>query len=287
MTLSALLASLRKSLRSFDVLNPDVEAETIMSHVLGLKRSRIYLEPDREISQAEEARIDAILRERSRRYPLQYLLGDVEFMGLPFAAKEGVFVPRPETEILVEAVLARAKRMRADLRIIDLATGSGVIAISLAKYLEPSFVLAVDVSQAAVSLARQNARLNRVEERIAFAVGDGLAFLGAPDAEAAFDVVVSNPPYIETGDLAALQPEVRDFEPRAALDGGPDGLAFIDGVARGIPSILRRTGVVAFEIGSTQGERASALFREIGLAEIEVLKDLAGRDRVVIGRQEV
>ena len=301
MTLSALLASLRKSLRSFGVVNPDVEAETIISHILGMKRSRIYLDPDREITASEREQIDAIVRERARRFPLQYLIGEVEFMGLPFRIKEGVFVPRPETEILVEAVLARAgspgpgtKSEPAtasssaagpprDLRILDLATGSGVIAISLAKYLRPAFVLAVDISEAAVSLARDNARLNRVEDVIRFAVGDGLAPITPADASAGFDLVVSNPPYIETGDLAALQPEVRDYEPRAALDGGPNGLKFIREVAPGIPSILRRPGIVAFEIGSTQGERAKSVFRQIGLSEVEVLQDLAGRDRVVIG----
>ena len=278
MTLSALLGTARKSLRAAGVANPDVEAETIISHVLGLKRSEIYLDPGRVLTGPEEGRILEIVGRRAGRFPLQYLLGRIEFMGLPFEIKQGVFIPRPETEILVETVIGRGRRLPSPLAVLDIATGSGAIAISLAKYLKPEWMLATDISPEAIELARENARANDVETRIAFVVGDRLGFL-----KRRFDIVVCNPPYIAADEIDELQPEVRDFEPRLALDGGPDGLRFIAGVLTEIPSILDVGSIVAFEIGSHQAASVVALFEEAGLGKIEILKDLAGRDRIVIG----
>jgi release factor glutamine methyltransferase len=284
-TLSALLSSARQALKRSGVVHPDVEAELVLSHVLGLRRAEVYLEPGRPIGPDEEALVREILTARARRYPLQYLLGEVEFMGLPLATRDGVFIPRPETEILVETMIERGKRLGSAPAVLDLATGSGAIAISLARYLEPGAVVATDISPAAIRLARENARLNLVESRISFVVAEGLAAL-RPQAGGLFDLVVSNPPYIPTDEIAGLQPEVRDFEPRLALDGGPDGLRFLGVVAGEIPSILKQGGIVAFEIGATQAAAASAILAQAGLVGIEVVKDLAGRDRVIIGNCE-
>jgi release factor glutamine methyltransferase len=282
LNLSAHLSSARQALTRSGVAHPDVEAELVLSHVLGLKRAEVYLDPGRAITPGEEAEVERILAGRARRYPLQYLLGEVEFMGLPLAARDGVFIPRPETEILVEAVVERAKRLAPRPAVLDLCTGSGAIAVALARYLEPAVVVATDLAEGAIGLARENARLNLVEARLAFVVADGLAPIRRR-AEGFFDLVVSNPPYIPTGEIAGLQPEVRDFEPRLALDGGSDGLEFIAGVAAEIPSILKAGGIVAFEIGSAQRAAAEAIFGSAGLAGVEVLRDLAGRDRVIIG----
>ncbi len=291
MTLSVLLGSTRKSLRSAGVVHPDVEAEIIISHVLGLRRSEIYLDPGRLTTPEQESRIRQIVSERHRRFPLQYLVGEIEFMGLPFKMKQEVFIPRPETEILVEVLVERGRRMGGPLRILDLGTGSGAIAVSLAKCLEPEFVLATDVSPVAVRLAGENASLNGVEGRIALVVGAGLGFLrtgplSAGDARTrTFSVVASNPPYVGRSEIDGLQPEVRDFEPRLAIDGGEDGLRFVRGVLPEIPSILKEEGIVAFEIGACQAGAVCALFRDAGLDDVEVIKDLAGRDRVVIARR--
>lgn len=289
MTLSALLSSTRQSLRRSGVVYPDVEAELVLAHVLGITRAQLYLDPDRVIAPGDEARVAEILKGRERRYPLQYLLGEIEFMGLPLVVKEGVFIPRPETEILVETLIERGKALGPSLVILDLCTGSGAIAISVAKYLEPCMVLATDISPAAVRLARENALLNRVVSRLCFAVADGLKPIsrGRIAPRARFDIVVSNPPYIPTAEIGGLQAEVRDFEPRLALDGGEDGLGFIEGVVDEIPSILEESGIVAFEIGAAQADAASALFKRAGLGEIEVVKDLAGRDRVIIGKRQL
>ena len=311
MTLSSLLAAVRQELRSYGVVNPDVEAETILAHVLGLRRTEIYLAPERPVGAADQARILEISGERKRRFPLQYLLGEVEFFGLPLKIREGVFIPRPETEILVETLIARLggaprpgrpagvsgwfrERGPGTVRaILDLGTGSGAIAVALAKHLRPRLVVALDVSPAAAALARANARLNRVGDVVAPVVGDRLGPVrgahrtgaaAAPGArDIAFDLVVANPPYVETAEIDRLQPEVRDFEPRLALDGGPGGLDFIAGVLPGIASILRKGSIVAFEIGATQAEAVAGLFGRAGLCDVEVIKDLAGRDRIVIG----
>jgi release factor glutamine methyltransferase len=269
-------------------MNPDVEAETIISHILGLKRSRLYIEGARDLTADEESRIAALVGGRRRRYPLQYLLGEVEFMGLRLKMRQGVFIPRPETEILVETVIRRLGR---GLRVLDLGTGSGAIAVSLARYLAPEIVVATDVSAVAAALARENAALNGVADRVAVVVADGIAALrrAAPGAatsaasHSGFDLVVGNPPYVATGEIEGLQPEVRDYEPRAALDGGPSGLDFFAGVLGNLPSILRGPGVVAFEIGAAQAAEVSALFAGAGLGGIEVVSDLAGRDRIVLG----
>ena len=382
--LSSLLASARQTLRSFGVVNPDVEAETIFSHVLGLRRTRLYIESERELTAEDQARIGKIVGERRRRFPLQYLLGEVEFMGLPLAMRQGVFIPRPETEILVETVIGRMGPRQAEglrsvlkvtpanrpflgprdratdsavgrrgrgadaeahvvlsrsaapdrasrlgeaggadggppasaarastlgvvgdrtrrtrgpragrpLRVLDLATGSGAIAVSLAKYLAPEIVVATDISEAAAALARENAAGNGVSDLVAVVVADGLAALRRADGGgevgdtrrgAGFDLVVCNPPYVATGEIEGLQPEVRDYEPRAALDGGRSGLSFYAGVLRDLPSILRGDGVVAFEIGTAQAVEVSAMFESAGLGPVEVIRDLAGRDRIVLG----
>lgn len=284
MTLSSLLAAVRQTLRSYGVINPDVEAETIIAHVLGLKRTEIYLEPGRQVDPGDHVRILEIVGERERRFPLQYLLGEVEFMGLPLRMRQGVFIPRPETEILVETLIARAAGAGAVRNILDVGTGSGAIAVALAKYLKPQMVVALDVSREAAELTQTNARLNGVARVVAPVVGDGLAPIrSAGEARAVFDLVVTNPPYVETAEIDRLQPEVRDYEPRLALDGGADGLAFIAGVLPGIPSILRKGSIVAFEIGATQAEAVSGLFGRAGLREIEVVRDLAGRDRIILG----
>jgi release factor glutamine methyltransferase len=279
-TLSSLLSDLRQELRGYGVVNPDVEAETIISHVLGLKRAAIYLDPSRILSPEQISRIRGIAGQRKRRFPLQYLTGEVEFMGLPLAIKPGVFIPRPETEILAEVVIGRARAMPGPPVVLDLATGSGALAIALAKYLEASLVLASDISVEAARLSLANARLNDVAGVVVPVVGDALDWL-RPGSR--FDIVVSNPPYVATSEIDGLQPEVRDFEPRPALDGGPEGLDFLARVLPHIPSILKETGIVAFEIGAVQAEAASGLFRRAGIGRVEVMKDLAGRDRIITG----
>ena len=284
-TLSALLRNVRLRLDAAGIPSSEFETGMIVGHVLGLKRSEIYSLADRRVTPEEAAVVMGLVDLRMGRLPLQYLLGECEFMSLPFRMQEGVFIARPETEILAETVIKRVEAGGKPVRrVLDLATGSGVIGISLARYLKPDLVVGTDISRDAVEIARANAILNQVEAAVQFVVGDRLDPLRQGWATG-FDVVVCNPPYVETDEIPGLQPEIRVFEPLVALDGGPDGLRFIDGILPGIASILNEGGLVAFEIGATQGPRVKALFEQAGLAGVEVVKDLARLDRIVLGRR--
>jgi release factor glutamine methyltransferase len=283
--LVSLLRDVRSKLARAGVPSAGVEAEILIAHVLGIARGAIYLDVRRPVTPDQHAEIMALAGRRARRIPLQHVLGEWEFMSLPFKMREGVFIPRPETEVLAESVVARAGRAgRPPRRILDVGTGTGVVAVALAVYLKPEFVLATDVSPLAVETARANAILNGVGAIVRFAVGDALGPIG-PAAEDGFDVVVSNPPYVASGDIEVLEPEVRDHDPRQALDGGPGGLGFIAGLLPRIPSIMKRGGMAALEIGATQGDDVIALMEEAGFEEVELVKDLAGLDRVVLGRR--
>ncbi len=284
-SLSVLLLHVRYRLSSAGISPSVVETEMIVGHVLGLKRSEIYSQAQRRVTPEETAVVMGLVELRMGRFPLQYLLGECEFMSLPFTMREGVFIARPETEILVEAVIERVEAGGKPVRrILDIATGSGIIGISLARYLKPDLVVVTDICRDAVEIARANAILNRVEPVTQLMVGDRLDPLRQGWATG-FDVVVCNPPYVETDEIPGLEPEIRAFEPLVALDGGPDGLRFIDGILPGISSILKEGGLVAFEIGATQGPRVKALFEHAGLARVEIVKDLARLDRVVLGRR--
>jgi release factor glutamine methyltransferase len=284
-TLESYLLSARASLRRAGVPSPDVDAETIIGHVLGVRRSEIYLDPRRGLTPGEQGAILDLLERRAARIPLQLLLGECEFMSLPFMVREGVFIPRPETECLVETVVdnvrARGEPVGA---ILDIGTGSGVIGVTLALYLDLTAVVATDISRDALETARANAILHGVDDLVDAILCDGLSGVRG-GTETAFHVVVSNPPYVASGEIGGLEPEVRDHDPLAALDGGPDGLRFIAGLVPGLPSILKKGGLAALEIGAGQGREVAALLAEAGLTEIEVVKDLAGVDRVVTGRR--
>jgi release factor glutamine methyltransferase len=286
--LSSLVRTVSASLEAAGVPSPRVDSELIVSHVLGMSRAAIYLEPERPVEPAAEARIIALSADRARRIPLQYLTGRCEFMSLPFNVRRGVFIPRPETETLVDALVERVKNLGLErIRIMDLGTGSGVVGIALAKLAGPELVFCCDVSAAAVEIARENAILNDVQNVALFAVGDGVDFVRQAPVSASgwrFDVLACNPPYVATGDIASLEPEVRDFDPREALDGGQEGLSFIARMLPQVPSIIRKGGLVGMEIGADQAPAVLDMCSGSGLDGLEVVRDLNGRDRVIIGR---
>ena len=261
----------------------------ILSHVLRIPRNRLHLEPHREITHYEERVVDGHVQRRVMRVPLQYTTGECGFMSLTLKVRPGVFIPRPETEVLVEALMERIEAAsRRPGMVLALGTGSGAIGLSLAAHFRAGLVVATDISQLAVEIARGNAIMNSVDHLARFVVGDGLGFLrAAPGVAGAgeFDVVACNPPYVRSAEIEELEPEVRDYEPRVALDGGPSGLDFIEGILPGIPSILVRGGIAGVEIGETQAEQVTAIFRRTGFQNIEVIEDLNGKDRVVIGRR--
>jgi release factor glutamine methyltransferase len=300
-TLSSLLEVVRSILTDAGVPSPRADAELLAAYVMGTSRTDLYLAPAEQVEPREQTRIIELARQRARRVPLQHVLGECEFMSLTFRMRRGVFIPRPETEVLVDTLIRMADRTGRPRTVLDMGTGCGVVAVSLARFLKPDLVLACDVSADAVDIASENAILNGVEDTVRFAVGDRAGFLRSAvqrgelvdlvedgrvgtDDWAGFDMAVCNPPYVPTGEIDGLEPEVREHDPRVALDGGTTGTEFIDGIVKEMASIVCKGGVIALEIGSKQGDAVAAFFHEADLVSVETLQDLAGLDRVVTGR---
>jgi len=259
---------------------PRLTTEMLLSHVLKLSRVRLYVDLDRPLDKEELAAFRALIERRMAGEPTQYLTGVREFYNRSFKVDARVLIPRPETELLVEAALHLLPK-DAPGRALDVCTGSGCIAISLAAERPQATVLATDLSPDACALARENAQALGVAGRVTVLEGD--LFAPVPAAER-FDVVVSNPPYIASAEIPTLSAEVRR-EPKLALDGGADGLVAIRRVVEGARRFLRPGGLLAMEIGETQGPAVKALLQAAGYADARVEKDLERRDRLAFGTQ--
>lgn len=254
------------------------EADWIISHVTKLSQEDFILYP-REITDEELKAIDEIVLRRAAGEPLQYLLGETEFMGMVFKVNDEVLIPRADTETLVEAVIEKIGE--DSVRVLDIGTGSGCVGISIAKYCKNAEVTLVDYSDSILSVARGNAELNGVDVKTVQC--DILEEI--PEGE--YDIIVSNPPYIETETIFSLDNIVSSYEPVEALDGGFDGLMFYRRIIEEVASsILRDGGLLAFEIGYNQGEEVSDMMREEEFTGVRVIQDPCGRDRVVTGRKK-
>jgi release factor glutamine methyltransferase len=261
---------------------PRLTAEVLLAHVLRVGRVRLYVDLDRPLEKGELAAFRALIERRMAGEPTQYLTGVREFYNRPFKVDPRVLIPRPETELLVEAALHALPR-DAPGRALDVCTGSGCIAISLAAERPQATVLATELSADACALARENAQALEVADRVTVLQGDLFAPL-PPDAR--FQVVVSNPPYNDTGEIQTLSPEVRR-EPHLALDGGPDGLVLLRRVVEGARRFLEPGGLLALEIGETQGAAVKELLQAAGYEDARVEKDLERRDRLAFGTRPV
>ena len=270
MTIREALRAAKARLAAAGVPNADYDAAQMLAHVLGEDALMMRLRADRTLIPAQQAAYEAMLERREAREPMQYILGSVGFMGLEFHVEPAVLVPRPDTEILCEEALAR---IRPGMRVLDIGTGSGALAVSIAHHAPECHVTAVDVSDAALAVASGNARANGAAVR--FVKSDLLAAL----AGEVFDVIVSNPPYISRQEMDALMPETRR-EPALALFGGEDGLDFYRRICREAPAQLREGGCLLLEIGWRQREAVSALVRE-AVGEPFALKDYGDNWRVV------
>lgn len=258
------------------VENARLEAEWLLCAALGLDRVGLYVNFDRPLTPAELTAYREMVARRAQREPLQYILGNQEFMGLEFEVSPGALIPRHDTEVLVEAALQRAAPTS---RILDIGVGSGCIAVALAKALPQVEVVGVEKSPEALALAERNAGKHGVRVTLF----EGSLFEPFPGQK--FDLIVSNPPYIPTADMETLQPEVRDFEPHQALDGGPDGLAFYRLIIPAAPDYLTPGGWLLFEVGIAEASAVQALFEATGrFAELFTAKDTNGIERVVGGR---
>jgi release factor glutamine methyltransferase len=261
------------------------ETELLFTEILSCNRSSLYLNTDLHLDKNKSSLISSALKRRAYGEPIQYILGKIEFMGLEFKVSPDVFIPRPETEILVETVIKYAtshKLQATSKKILDVGTGSGCIAISLAKFLPNNIEIdAIDISKEALEIAQENARLNNAG--INFMQGD--LFNACDLRPATCDLIVSNPPYIPSEEIEILQPEIR-YEPRIAIDGGKDGLYFYRRLIGESPNYLKQGGLLIMEIGFNQKNAIKNIFKNSANYKIiEVIKDYNNIERVIVAKR--
>ncbi|MBQ1875417.1 MAG: peptide chain release factor N(5)-glutamine methyltransferase [Selenomonas sp.] len=267
--------------------SPRLDAEVLLGHLLKKERIYLYVHFDEPLEKDELAAFHKMIKQRVSRVPVAYITGEKEFMGLPFKVTPATLVPRPDTEILVQAAIDALRNMHPEegerLTFADIGTGSGAICLSILHELPEARACTVDISEEARAVAEENAGSLGVQDRVEFFTGDLLA----PLAGRTFDAILSNPPYIPTADLAGLQEDVQKYEPRSALDGGTDGLDFYRRLTEEAPALLKRGGFLAVEVGIHQAEEVSALFMvHPDIQSTEIVKDLAGIPRVVMAYKE-
>lgn len=258
--------------------NPALEASLLISKVFGIDKIDIYTQPEIEIDGERLKEFEEIIERRLGREPIGYILGETEFYSRKFFVGSGVLIPRPETEKLVEEALNIIRNISSPL-VIDVGTGSGCVAIVIGSERSDSMIIASDISFDAILVAKENAKRLDVHN-VSFVNSNFLDFV----KEGSFDIVVSNPPYISETELSRLEPDIRDFEPIVALDGGEDGLDCIRRVASGAISVLKSGGWCIMEIGANHNKEAIGIFKTIGYRDISFLEDLSGIKRVIKGR---
>lgn len=278
-TLVSLWTEVRKRLEAADVDTPVLDARLLLEVGAGVSRLDIVTDPRRPVTDEQTAAVRALTARREAREPVSHIIGSKHFWTLDLAVTPDVLTPRPETEFVVEAGLQALLPADASFRILDLGAGSGAIILALLHERQNASGVAVDISPAALVVARANAQRLGLDDRLDLREGDWASGVGER-----FDLVVSNPPYIASADIGGLAPEVARFEPRLALDGGADGLAAYRTIASALPGLLKPGGVVALEVGFGQAESVAALIEAAGMSVAEPRRDLSGIPRVVVGR---
>jgi release factor glutamine methyltransferase len=264
--------------------NPRLNAELLLARSLNLSREGLYVHLQDPSKYEEKEKFERLIKKRLSGEPLQYLLGYQEFWSIHFKVDPRVLIPRPETELLVDQSLSILSRNfpRSTLYVLEIGTGSGAIAISLAKEMRDLFVLATDISGEALLLARENAKSAGVHHRIQFVNGDLFSPIRLMRKKEPFDLILSNPPYICRSQIQNLDTEIKDHEPTVALDGGEDGMEYYRNIVSQGPSYLRREGWLLLEVGEGQGKKVSAMIEEeSSFSRPEQIKDLSGIERVV------
>ncbi len=283
-TLTEAINSTSKKLSAAGIINHRLDAEVLLCNTIAKDRAWLLANLREPLSDEHRWVFERTVERRVQREPLQYITGNQEFWGLDFTVTRDVLIPRPETELIIETVLALQKKDQA-LSIIDLCTGSGCIAVSLAKELHSARIFATDKSGKALDVARENARRHGVSDRIRFLEGDLFGPLNELDIHNKVDIIVSNPPYIPSGDYSTLQVEVRDYEPIMALIAGPDGTEIHQRILDEAPSFLKSKGHLIVEMGLGQHGELEKRVRNIGaFAVLTALKDLAGIERVIVAK---
>lgn len=280
-TIARVIAWASDDLRSRGEETPRLDAEVLLAFVLRTDRIGLITDSGRPLTPEELTRYRELHKRRRAGEPVAYLRGFREFYGRRFVVDKRVLVPRPDTEILVEVALRLSVSRSLSSRVLDLCTGSGCVAISFAKERPSAQVLGTDVSEGAITVARENALRLGAVPRAWFRRSDLFADLGVSSP---FELITANPPYIPEPDIAGLSSTIRDFEPRIALTGGEDGLDFVRAIVAGAPRHLVRGGALAMEIGAGQSDAVRQIYARGGFGEIEATRDLAGIERVVSGR---
>jgi len=262
--------------------SPRLQIELMLTQVLKLPRLKLYLNFERTLSEAELAQLREMVKRRAGREPLQHILGSTSFCGLEIKCSRAALIPRPETELLAERAWQFLSTLNAQpSTVLDLGTGTGCIAIAVAVHTPNARVHAVDLSDDALTLAKENAAKHNVATRIEFVQGDMFAALH-PGTR--FDLIASNPPYIALDEVKSLQPEVRDFDPMLALDGGADGLEFHRRIAREAPAFLKTGGKLMLEFADGQAEKVKKVFFAENWVVDEIVADYSARERILIAR---
>jgi release factor glutamine methyltransferase len=279
-TIGSLLTCGYEKLKNAGIDSYQIDSQILLSKAMD--KDRIFILTNRDMPVGEKASEEylRLVDLREKKMPVKYILGECEFMGYMFKVVEGVLIPRPDTEVLVENVIALVKE-RGYRKICDVCTGSGIIGITVAKECEETEVLCLDISSAAIETAMENAKDLGVSERVEVVFSDLLEY--ALDREIRFDAIISNPPYIRTSDIESLMVDVKDYEPFEALCGGEDGLEFYRKITEQSMRLLCKDGMLAFEIGYDQRADVMDILAEKGFRDIASAKDLSGNDRVVLG----
>ena len=278
-TISKQLNIATEQLASAGIEDARLDAEVLLAYVLNTRRLALYVHVAKTLTDEQINRYHNLIKRRLERIPVAYLTGHKEFMGLNFAVTPDVLIPRPDTEVLAQGVIEHLHKFnRNNLKIADLGVGSGAISISILKFLDNVTAEAVDISKDAIEIAQFNAQKFNVEDKINFHIGN----LFEPLEGKVFEVIVSNPPYVSTGDFKNLQPEIKFNEPKIAFDGGIDGLSFYRKIVTAAPQFLANDGFLAMELGLNHAEPVRNLIEENGnFKHIEIWKDLAGIERVI------
>ncbi|MCF6093199.1 peptide chain release factor N(5)-glutamine methyltransferase [Microaerobacter geothermalis] len=273
-------------LQNNNIPEAEISAEVLLRYILEIDRTRLFMSLNQPLTSEDWYKFEDVVNRRSSGEPLQYIVGWQEFYGLPFKVNRDVLIPRPETEVLVEEICKASKRTwqgTSDHALVaaDIGTGSGAIAVSLARMNRRWNIIAVDMSLSALQVARENAVLNGVERQISFFHGDLLQPIKQQGIK--LDILVSNPPYIPTKEVELLHPQVKKFEPIRALDGGETGLYFYQRLIEDLPHVMKEPGLVGFEVGMGQADQVvNALGQWKKIKKIEKIKDLQGIERVVL-----
>lgn len=281
MNIGSLLNLATKMLKSKKIDTARLDSQLILGKVLNKDKIYLMINSNEEVEKEKEEEFLNLINKRMENMPVRYILGEVDFMGLDFYIEEGVLIPRSDTEVLVEEVLKIIGKDEK-LYVCDLCSGSGAIGISLAYYRKNIMVDLIDFYEKPEKISKKNIIKNNLENQVKFIKSD---LLKEPIKELKkYDIIVSNPPYIKEDVIETLMDDVKNYEPRSALSGGDSGLIFYERIVEESKKVLKENGILAFEIGYDQGDSVSNIMKNNGYIDIKVVKDLAGLDRVVIGR---